>query len=74
MDFVSIPSGSYKLGWRFSHLLTEDMTEGLKWIGWSNGRSLRLSESRVAILSDFDIATNATPISELIGDPYEIDE
>lgn len=74
MEFASIPSGSYELGWRYSHLVTDDMAEGLAWIGWSEGRSPRLSESRTATLSQFDIATHATPISELIGNPYEIDE
>lgn len=68
MDFVTIPGGEFDLGWRFGlpEPLSSNATAAEAYVA-------RCSPKRRVTLASFDIAREAVRLSELVGDPYELD-
>lgn len=72
MKFITIPAGMFKLGWRFeqSALFTEN-TDNKSAI---NKFVALCSKKRSVDLPAFSIASEPIPISDLIGDPYDLED
>jgi hypothetical protein len=72
MEFVTIPSSTYELGWRFTSDLPDDVLAGLRSIMPLNELPRRFSARRRVALTAFEIATTTFPLADLLGDPYEL--
>lgn len=66
LRFVTIPSGAYELGWRFTPDLPPDVANMLE------NAVGGFSEHRRIVLPAFEIATTTIRVDELLGDPYEL--
>jgi hypothetical protein len=72
MKFITIPSGSYELGWSFD--LPKTLYESIGTQSAIEAFIEMCSIKRVVTLSEFSITTEPIALSDVIGDPYELDE
>lgn len=70
MDFVTVPGGTFDLGWRFSPPeIAQTDPDAMAAI---QGYISMCSPKRQVVLPSFEIARQALPLAELVGDPYEL--
>ena len=73
MKFITIPSGTYELGWRFTSSLPSAAVAGLSSLLSLEELTAWLSPHRKAALAAFEIASTPVAFQEVLGDPYELD-
>lgn len=72
MKFVTIPAGTFKLGWRFEKsALFNESADNKSAI---DTFVTMCSNQRNVDLPAFSIASEPIPISDLIGDPYDLED
>ncbi len=64
LRYVTIPSGMYELGWRFTESMPAEALVELS----------RFAPHRTVVLSAFSIAATTVSFESVMGDPYELDE
>ena len=69
MDLVTIPAGQFDLGWRFEVPMALRANPVV-----AEGYVSRCSPKRRVTLAAFDIAREPVRLSELVGDPYELED
>jgi hypothetical protein len=75
LQFVTIPKGSYQLGWRFSADLPGECFHGLEEYMFKGYFDSHFSHARTIRLEAFEIATTTIPVDEILGNPpYALDD
>jgi len=73
MDFVTVASATFDLGWRFTQRLPRDVAEAMRSQRLLTDEMPAFSPARRVTLPAFDIATDVVPLSALLGDPSGLD-
>jgi len=71
MTFALIPAGTYELGWRFT--LPDRVWEKADVASVVERHIAMCSVARRVELAPFEIATQPIPLTELVGDAYQLD-
>jgi hypothetical protein len=73
MDSIAVPAGTYDLGWRYTDRLPQRVADSLREIGMLAAEMPWFSPMRRVTLPAFEVAREAIPIGDLIGDAYDLD-
>lgn len=74
MNFITIPTATHELGWRFTDNLSEEAKAGVSGFLPLTGPMTWCSKHRCIALAEFEIAAEAIPVEELVGAPYDMDD
>lgn len=73
MKFITVPSATYELGWRFTSDLSSAAAATLATLVPPSEMVTRFSPHRKVALATFEIASTSVTFRSVLGDPYEID-
>lgn len=73
MKFITVPSATHELGWRFTSNLPDAAIAALSSLVPREEMGTRFSPHRKVALAAFEIASTPVTFQSVLGDPYEID-
>jgi hypothetical protein len=74
MNFTTIPSNTYELGWRFANSLPEDTLKKIDEFITFDDLMQCFSPHRTVTLAAFEIATTTIGFQDLFGNPSDLEE